>query len=127
MIKILGFFSKFLGSGIVDRALDTVDKKIENETNRDKIKGDIIQEHLRTRSEWLRSGGFWLLVGWSTPALFWYGSVSVYSVLWCSGCIFPQDWTIAALPSPLDQWGNQIMLASIGALGLTQVGGVFKK
>ena len=38
-MAILGWITKLLGGGILDRALDTVDKKIENEANRDKNQG----------------------------------------------------------------------------------------
>lgn len=121
-MKFLSWITNLLGGGLLDRALDTVDKKIQSETDKEKIKGDIIKEHLRSRSNWMEAGGFWLLVMWGIPPLLWFSSVVLYSILWCQGCVYPQEWTIAALPPPLDEWGNQIMLASIGALSLTQLG-----
>jgi hypothetical protein len=45
--------------------------------------------------------------------------VCVYSVLFCKGCIFPQTWTVAALPPPLDQW----MGAIVGSLFIGKAGG----
>jgi hypothetical protein len=48
--------------------------------------------------------------GWWFPLLFlitaglWFGSVCVYSVLFCKACIFPQARSIAALPPPLNEW-----------------------
>jgi len=118
---MLGWITNLLTGGFLDRVLATVDRKIENETDRERIKGQVIEAHMATRAGWLRAGGFWLLVLWSAPALFWYASVAVYSVFWCQGCAYPQEWTIAALPAPLDGWGQWIMLASIGGLGLSQL------
>ncbi len=112
----------WLSSGPLDRILDTVDKKVQSQTDKEKIKGDVIKAHLHTRSSWFRAGGFWLLVMWSVPFLFWTTSVVVYSVLLCQNCAFgPVGWTVAALPSPLDEWGQWVMLASIGGLGLSQL------
>lgn len=118
---MLTFLANFFTGGVLDRVLDTVDKKFENEANRDAIKGDVIKAHMASRGDWMRAGGFWLLVLWSLPWLFWAAAVIVYSVFWCQGCAYPQEWTIAALPAPLDEWGQWIMLASIGGLGLSQL------
>lgn len=117
---MLAWILSWLSSGPLDRILDTVDKRVEAETDREKIKGDVIRTYLSTRGSWMAAGGFWLLVLWSLPFLFWCSAVVVYSVFWCQGCAFPQEWTIAALPRPLDEWGQWVMLASIGGLGLAQ-------
>jgi len=37
-----------------------------------------------------------------------------YSVLWCADCAYPQPWTIAALPPPLDAWAGAIVLSIFG-------------
>lgn len=119
MIRLL--FSWLTGGGataLLDRALDTVDKRIEAETDRDKIKGDIIREHMRTRSDWMRSGGFWTLLLFAVPTAAHYLAVIVYSMLWCAGCAYPKSWTIAALPGAMAEWEGWIVLASIGGLAL---------
>lgn len=107
--------------GALDRALDTIDNKIEAETDREKIKADIIRQHMTTRGEWLRAGGFWTLAAFAVPALFHFGAVTVYSVFWCADCAYPKAWTIAALPAPMSEWQGWIVLASIGGLSLLGV------
>jgi len=113
---ILNFFS----GGILDRVLDTVDNKITASTDREKIKADIIKEHYKTKSEWMRAGGFWLMLAFAAPLAFWFGSVVVYSVFWCGGCAYPQTWTIAALPAPLDQWAGMIIISIFGVVGVSR-------
>lgn len=108
----------WLGGGILDRALDTVDRKIAAETDREAVKAQIIMEHYRQRASWMRAGGFWLMVMFAGPLALWWAAVLVYSVLWCQGCAYPQTWTIAALPAPLNEWAGMIVLSIFGVIGV---------
>jgi len=108
----------FLMGGILDRALDTVDKRIEASTDREAIKAEIIKEHYRSRADFMRAGGFWLMLIFAAPLAVWWAAVLVYSVLWCRACAFPQAWSIAALPAPLDEWAGMIVVAIFGVLGV---------
>lgn len=111
----------WLTGGILDRVLDTVDRRLEAQTDREKIKGEIIKEHYRTRADWMRSGGFWLMLIFAAPLAFWWSAVILYSILWCQRCAFPQDWTIAALPAPLDEWAGIIVVSIFGVLGVDRL------
>lgn len=115
-----GIILKFLGSGALDRVLDTVDEKISAETDREKIKGDIIRESYSNRSAWMQAGGFWLMLLFALPLAFWFGSVVIYSVFWCQGCAYPQTWSIAALPPPLDEWSGMIIISIFGVIGVSR-------
>ena len=112
---------KFFGGGILDRILDTVDSKIEAETDREAIKGEIIKAHYNSRGAWMQAGGFWLMLLFAIPLAFWFGSVVTYSVFWCQGCAYPQTWTIAALPPPLDEWAGIIIISIFGVIGVTKL------
>lgn len=115
MIKaLLGW----LTGGVLDRLLATVDRTVAAQTDREALKRDLIVEHYRTRADWMRAGGFWLMLGFAVPLMLWWAAVLVYSVLWCAGCAYPQDWTIAALPAPLDEWAGMIVMAIFGVIGL---------
>ena len=118
---MIGALLSWLGGGALDRILRTVDAKITAESDRDRIKGEIIQEHLRSRPDFLRAGGFWLMLIFALPLAFWWAAVLAYSVLWCRLCIWPQPWSIAALPSPLDDWAGMIVLALFGVVGLERI------
>ena len=112
---------KFLGGGILDRALDTVDKKIQSETDKEALKASIIKAHYTTRGDWMRAGGFWLMIMFAAPLAFWFASVLVYSVFWCAGCAYPQGWTIAALPAPLDEWAGMMIISIFGVIGVSKL------
>lgn len=117
----MGIFSvilNFLSGGVVDRVLDSIDTKIKTDAEKDKLKADIIREHMRTRPDWLRAGGFWTLMVVLVPAAYHYAAVALYSVHWCQDCANPQPWSIAAMPPPMDQYQGWIILAAIGGLGL---------
>ena len=111
----------WLAGGALDRILDTVDRKVQSQTDREKIKGDIIQEAYRQRGDWMRAGGFWLMLAFAGPLAFWWSSVLVYSVLWCSGCAYPQEWHIAAIPEPLDEWAGLIVVSIFGVVGVARL------
>ena len=112
---------RWLTGGVLDRVLSTVDHKITADTDREKLKADIIMEHYRQRADWMRAGGFWLMLMFAVPLAFWFASVALFSVLWCARCVYPQAWVIAALPPPLDQWGWAIVVAIFGVIGVERL------
>ena len=112
---------KWLTGGVLDRVLDTVDKRVDAQTDRDRLKADLIKAHMQTRAEFMRAGGFWLMLIFAAPLAFWFAAVLVYSVFWCAGCAFPQMWTIAALPAPLDDWAGAMITAIFGVVGLASL------
>lgn len=116
---MLAFLAKFLTGGILDRVLDSVDRKIKNETDREKIKGDVVRSYYENRAGFMRAGGFVLMLLFAVPLAFWFASVVIYSVFWCAGCAYPQAWSIAALPAPLDQWAGGIIVSIFGLIGYT--------
>ena len=115
---MIGFILKFLGGGVVDRVLDTLDRRVDSEEVRDEAKRDVIIAHMQTRGDWMRSGGFALMLLFAVPLAIWFSGVVIYSLLWCADCAYPQEWTIAALPAPLDGWSGAIIMSIFGVVGL---------
>jgi hypothetical protein len=120
----MGIFGTILGwftGGTLDRILSTLDKRVDNETERERIRGEIVAEYLRAQASVLTGRGWWFPLLFLIPAGIWFASVCIYSVLWCRGCMFPQAWTIAALPPPLDEWMGLIVSSLFVAGGLKMV------
>lgn len=113
-------FLTLLSGGLLDRVLRTVDAKIAAETDRTKIKGDIIIEHYRSRADWMRAGGFWLMMLYAVPLSVWWSMVIYDSAFGCADCIWPNDWTVAALPAPLDDWAGGIIISIFGVIGVSR-------
>jgi hypothetical protein len=110
----------WLSGGVIDRVFKTVDKQIEAKTDREALKAEIIREHYRTRPDFMKAGGFGLMLLFAVPLAVWWAAVIVYSIFWCARCAYPQAWTVAALPAPLDQWAGLIVMSIFGVIGLTQ-------
>ena len=109
----------WLASGPLDRLFKTIDTSIDNQTERERIKADLAKSYLSAQVSVLTGRGWWFPILFLVPAGFWFASVCVYSVLWCRGCVWPQDWSIAALPPPL----NDYMGAIVGSLFIGKAGG----
>lgn len=123
MIKLLLSFL----SGPLDRILDTVDSKIDNETAREEIRNKTVSAYVEQLARVQTSKWGWAPLLFYIPVGFWFASVCVYSVLWCRLCAFPQDWSIAALPASLDPWiGAIIGSLFIGKAGETILRGLRK-
>lgn len=119
---MIAFLARLLGGGVIERVLASVDRHVEVQSDRERIKAQLLAEHLRTRADWMRAGGFWLMLAFAAPLAFWWAAVLVYSVLWCAGCAWPQPWTVAALPAPLDEWAGLIVVSIFGVVGLSRLG-----
>lgn len=118
---MLAAIFRWLTGGALDRVLDTVDRRVAAESDRERLRAEVVREHIRHRGDWMRAGGFWLILLFAGPLAIWFAAVVVYSILWCAGCAYPQDWHIAALPPPLDEWGGLILAAALGVVGLDRI------
>jgi hypothetical protein len=116
-------FLSFLFGGPLTKAFDLIDKKIQSGTDKEAIKGDIVKEYYKTRPAFMEAGGFYLMLIFVVPLGFWFAAVCFYSVFFCAGCVFPQTWTIAALPQPLKEWSGAIILSIFGVFGVGAMGG----
>lgn len=111
---------RWLTGGVLGRVMDTIDRRMELSVDKERVKGEIIKESYRSRADWMRAGGFWLMLAFALPLALWWAAVLLYSVLWCSGCAYPQDWSIAALPAPLDDWAGMIIVSIFGVIGVSR-------
>ena len=108
----------WLTGGTLDRILKTVDHRIDNETEREKVKTQAVEAYVNAQVSIANSRQWWFPLFFLIPAGLWFAAVCIYSVLWCRGCAFPQEWSIAALPAPLDEWMGWI----VGSLFIGKAG-----
>lgn len=99
----------WLTGGFLDRILQTYDKSVDQKTKRAEITHETARVIVKADAEKANSRQWFFPLFFVIPAGLWFGSVCVYSVLWCQGCMFPQPWTIAALPPPLNDWMGWIV------------------
>lgn len=108
----------WLTGGTLSGAMNLAEKYIDSKTDQESIKADLIKSYYATRSSWMQSGGKWVVYAFALPLAIYYAAVIFYSIFLCRGCAYPQSWTIAALPPPLDQWSWLIVVSIFGVIGL---------
>ena len=118
-MSLLATILSWLASGPLDRLLKTVDNSVDNETKREELRTRAVESYIAAQASILSGRGWWFPLFFLVPAGLWFTAVCIYSILFCKLCVFPQSWTIAALPSPLDQW----MGAIVGSLFIGKAGG----
>jgi len=115
------FIAKWLTGSTLDRILSSVDKRFDAGTERDRIHAEVLTEYAKTQAALLSGRGWWFPLFFIVPLGLWFASVCLYSVLFCAGCAFPQTWSIAALPSPLDEWAGAIVGSLFVAKGVGEI------
>jgi hypothetical protein len=118
MLKLV--FGWLTGSTL-DRILTTVDSKFDNDTERARVHASVVEEYAKAQVALLSGRGWWFPLLFIAPLGMWFAAVCLYSVLWCAGCAFPQTWSIAALPRPLDEWAGAIIGSLFVAKGLGEI------
>lgn len=126
----------FLSGDILNKALDVWNKKQDIKIRQGEIdadvKKDLVNQYVNFHTveaarltalstKWQ----YWLLASPFIIALaLYFIGLTAYNLLWCADCIYPQPWTIAAFPSPYDQW----CMAMISFLfGTTTLAALFKR
>ncbi|ASJ59006.1 hypothetical protein KEM44_21225 [Sinorhizobium meliloti] len=110
-------------SGPLGRILDTIDRKVDSETERQRIKTQAVESYVAAQAQVLTGRGWWFPLFFLVPAGLWFSAVCIFSIFFCRACVWPQDWTIAALPPPLNEW----MGAIVGSLFIGKAGEILLK
>ncbi|MDD7908545.1 3TM-type holin [Pseudovibrio exalbescens] len=116
-----------LGGKTVDTVLAHLERKADTQTDRQRIKAQITIEQIRAeiaaqqsaRDIVLAEQGWWLTAmirpAFAWPLIAWWFAVILDS-------IFKFSWSVAALPSPLDEWAGWIIAAYFMARPLEKLG-----
>lgn len=115
---MLGMFFRWLTGGALDRILDTVDRKVQAESDRERIKADLIAAHYRHRVDWMGAGGLVLMLLFAVPLSIWFTAVLMDCIPYVRD-IFGDE-QVHALPPPLDEWAGGIIISIFGVIGVTR-------
>lgn len=104
---------RWLTGGTLDRILSTVDHKIDNETERQKVVSAAVTRYVEIESEnrqaAMQSRVFWWIwAAFAAPLAFWFGAVCLDTVFLFSG-------EIADLPPSVKPYAAQIFAAVFGS------------
>lgn len=107
---------KWLTSGPLDRVLSSLDKSIDNETERQRIVGNVVERvavaDADNRAAAMQSRVFWAVWAlFAIPVGIWHGAVALDSVFLFSG-------HIADLPPSTKPYADQIVVSLFGSGGL---------
>lgn len=94
----------------LSRLLKTIDNKVDNETERERIKSETIQSFLTAQVQQMgTSNWLWVALPFVLITSLYYCAVVIYSIFWCKGCMYPQPWIIAELPPKFMEWAGWIV------------------
>jgi len=104
---------RWLTSGPLDRVLSSLDKSIDNETERQRIVGNVVERlavaDADNRAVAMQSRVFWAVWAlFAVPVGIWHGAVALDSVLLFSG-------HIADLPPSTKPYADQIVVSLFGS------------
>lgn len=114
------WLASLVTGGSLDRILDTIEKRLDNEVTKEEIKAEVTKTWINAQAQLLVGRTWWFQLFFVVPLGFWWSAVIIDSV-------FGFSWNVAALPSPLDEWAGW-MLSSVFLIdGTKSIIGRFKK
>lgn len=117
----IAFLLKLGFGGVVDKAIDHMERRAEIENDRERLRHQTTIELAREavkeaqimadlNKAKMQHKAFWWMTGAFVAVLFvYFAANTAYNLLWCSRCAFPQNWIIAAYPAPLDEWAGRMI------------------
>lgn len=95
MTILKGILGAFTG-GSLDRILDTIERRMDNEVTKEEVKAEITKTWINAQTQLLVGRTWWFQLFFVMPAgLYWF-AIIIDSILQIPG------WDVAKLPSPMD-------------------------
>lgn len=105
MMKLFSMVLGWFTGGTLDRVLNTIEHRMDNEVEKEKVKADVTRMYVEAQTQLLVGRTWWFQLFFVVPAGLHWASL-------CFVSAFPQyGWTVHALPAPFDEWYGQIVLA----------------
>lgn len=108
LLKLGGFLASFFTGGSLDKILSTINKRMDNDVQREQIKADVTKKWVEAQASLLVGRTWWFQLFFVLPLGLWWTSVIIDSIM------ISFDWwthTTSALPAPLDEWAGWIISA----------------
>jgi hypothetical protein len=97
----------FLTGGSLEKILDTINNKMDNDTKREELKAEVTETWIKAQASLLVGRTWWFQLFFVLPLGAWWTSVILDSI--CLKAWFGH--TTFALPSPLDDWAAWMISA----------------
>jgi len=98
-----GIGSLFTG-GSLDTILSTIESKMDNEVEKEKIKAEVTRTWINAQASLLVGRTWWFQLLFVVPLGVWWSAVIADTIL-------PGEWNVAQLPGPLEEWAAWIISA----------------
>jgi hypothetical protein len=106
--------------GSLDRILDTIEKRMDDETRKEEIKAKVTETWINAQANLLVGRTWWFQLFFVLPMAVHWAAIN-----WVS--TFPQyGWVVHPLPAPFDEWEGWIISALFLVDGGKAVLGRFK-
>lgn len=104
LLKLGGAFISVFTGGSLDKILATINKRMDNDIQREQIKADVTKKWVEAQASLLVGRTWWFQLFFVIPLGIWWSAVIADSIVgW--------EHNIAALPKPLDEWAGWIVSA----------------
>lgn len=113
----LGLFT----GGTLDRLLDTIEHRMDDETKKEEIKADVTKTYVNAQANLMVGRTWWFQLFFVVPLGVHWAALNFVSA-------FPQyGWTVHPLPAPFDEWAGYIVSALFLVDGGKALLGRFRK
>lgn len=119
-LTIVKWAAGLFTGGTLEKILDTIEHKIDDETKKEEIKADVTKTYVTAKASLMVGRTWWFQLFFVIPM-----SVHWAAINWVS--TFPQyGWTVHPLPAPFDEWEGWIISALFLVDGSKAILGRFK-
>lgn len=113
-----------LSGGSLDRILDTIEKRLDNEVTKEEIKAEVTKTWIQAQANLLVGRTWWFQLFFVAPLGLWFFTTIVILL---GQALFGWTVPIPALPPPVDEWAGW-MLSSVFLIdGTKSIIGRWKK
>jgi hypothetical protein len=106
--------ASFLVGGSLDKILDTIENKMDNETKKEEIKAEVTKTWINAQTQLLVGRTWWFQLFFVLPAGMYWSSLLYVS----AAPDWMPTWTVDRLPG----WAEEIYLAIVSALFIVDGG-----